>query len=66
MSYQIDKCDFCGAKQPDEIYDAETKFGPWAYMCKACWKKHGKGVLGLGHGQRYKKLLCGVYELQRH
>ena len=32
-------------------YDGKTTFGPWAYMCEACFVKFGVG-LGTGKGQR--------------
>lgn len=32
-------------------YDAETKSGPWAFMCPDCFQRYGTGELGLGKGQ---------------
>ena len=32
-------------------YDGATRFGPWAYMCHACFTSYGRG-LGIGRGQR--------------
>ena len=49
-----DACDCCG-KTANTMYDAETKKGPWAFMCPECWKKHGLGRIGLGYGQRYDR-----------
>ena len=46
------KCDICGASLKDGWVDGATKKGPWANMCKKCFKKFGKG-LGLGKGQQY-------------
>ncbi|MCJ1903190.1 hypothetical protein MR829_22945 [Paracoccus versutus] len=41
-------------KQTGEvIYDAKTKFGPWATMTEASYRTHGVGVLGIGFGQKY-------------
>jgi len=44
-----------GVEFVDEFVDGGTKYGPWANMTPASWKKHGIGRLGLGYGQRYKK-----------
>lgn len=41
-------CDFCGKTAE---YDAKTKHGPWANMCKDCFKTMGIR-LGMGCGQR--------------
>ncbi len=46
---QVPNCDFCG--NPAE-YDAQTKMGPWAYMCDSDYKTHSTGRLGLGFGQK--------------
>ena len=40
-------CDFCGE---EAHYDGKTIHGPWANMCKSCFRKHGIG-LGLDRGQ---------------
>jgi hypothetical protein len=40
-------CDIC---QKEARFDAKTKCGVWAFMCKSCFLKHGIG-LGLGIGQ---------------
>lgn len=48
------KCDFCQKDCGKVLYDAATKYGPWATMCEDCWKKQGAGVLGPGFGQRYE------------
>ncbi|MEO0126303.1 MAG: hypothetical protein ABIL44_00965 [candidate division WOR-3 bacterium] len=42
-------CDFC-KKRPAK-YDGRTNLGPWAYMCKTCFKVYGVGI-GLGKGQK--------------
>ena len=47
----LPECNFC--KKPAR-YDAKTKAGQWAYMCRQCWQKNGKGVLGTGFGQELK------------
>ena len=49
-------CDFCrhGKKLSDDglaQYDAKTKDGPWAYMCRAHYGTYGF-KLGTGWGQR--------------
>ena len=41
------RCDFCGSWA---VYDGRTIFGPWAYLCEACFQIFGVG-LGLGRGQ---------------
>lgn len=35
---KIPNCDFCGEVGP---FDAKTKFGPWANMCKKCLESNG-------------------------
>jgi hypothetical protein len=37
----------------ERIYDAATKYGPWATMTHESWMQHGTGQLGLGKGQKY-------------
>jgi len=49
------KCDICGIECEDELYDAVTKYGPWATMCKDCFKKESINKLGTGYGQHYVK-----------
>lgn len=49
------KCDFCFKDIQDDLYDAVTKYGPWATMCKDCFEKHSQHKLGRGFGQHYKK-----------
>ena len=44
----LPKCDFCGVLAE---YDGKTSMGPWAYMCKDCFKSFGVG-LGIGKGQK--------------
>ena len=51
----VGKTDDFGDKISDEIIDAATSQGPWALMTPSSFKKYGKGKLGYGHGQRYKK-----------
>jgi hypothetical protein len=46
------KCDLC--KCSESKYDAKTKMGYWAYMCKPCYKYYGIGT-GLGKGQQLIK-----------
>ena len=45
---QIPNCDLC--KQSEAYADGAMISGPWAYMCKECFRKHGVGI-GLGKGQ---------------
>ena len=42
-------------KEGEIIYDAATFQGPWATMTEQSWKKHGRGSLGLGLGQKYRR-----------
>ena len=51
----VGKVDDFGDKISDELIDAATQQGPWALMTPKSWKTHGKGQLGLGKGQRFKK-----------
>lgn len=55
-----EKDDF-GDKIGDEIIDAATKMGPWALMTPKSFKTHGRGKLGTGSGQRYKKQKDGKW-----
>jgi len=48
------KCDFCQGECGPVLYDGATKYGPWAVMCEACWKRHGVRILGPGFGQKYE------------
>ena len=45
-------CDTCGDVIIDAFFDAKTKAGPWALMCRGCYAIHGVG-LGTGKGQFY-------------
>jgi len=52
---KLPQCDFC-KQDPTILYqeaivDGRTKMGPWAFMCRDCFKKFGTG-LGLGRGQK--------------
>lgn len=38
---ELPKCDFCGKPAP---YDDKTTRGPWANMCRNCWKLYGFGI----------------------
>lgn len=48
-------CEICGAKIRATFYDAATKSGPWAIMCRGCFEAVGEGRLGIGYGQKYVK-----------
>lgn len=43
------KCDICGAIA---YYDAPTFGGPWAYMCRSCYRNSGSKN-GLGSEFKY-------------
>jgi len=48
-------CDFCktdATRVGEVFYDGKTSLGPWALMCKNCFRRYGIG-LGLGKGQMY-------------
>lgn len=54
----VDKLPLCQLCQQDPLilyqvahYDGKTRMGPWAYMCRQCFKQYGIG-LGLGKGQK--------------
>lgn len=47
-------CDICGKECEHYLYDAATKMGPWAKMCRGCMSQFGIG-LGMGKGQEYLK-----------
>lgn len=40
-----------------EFIDGATVFGPWAVMCRACFRRFGVGI-GPGCGQRYSLTVC--------
>lgn len=46
---KLPMCDVCDMNVA--TYDGRTKQGPWAYMCKECYKSIGVG-LGIGKGQQ--------------
>jgi hypothetical protein len=51
---ELPDCDFgCGETAR---YDAQTKMGPWAFMCQSCFDLNGPGKLGLGIGQKLQLL----------
>jgi hypothetical protein len=59
---KLDKDDYGVAftNKPGEfVFDAMTCDGPWAFMTVESWKKHGKGLLGLGLGQIYRRTVDG-------
>ena len=47
-------CEICSRTLANSgtAFDAKTAFGPWAWMCSACFNEH-RGQLGTGKGQRY-------------
>lgn len=47
------------------VYDAATKQGPWATMTRATFEAIGRGVLGLGLGQEYRRQANGELHLVR-
>lgn len=52
----LPNCDVCsqaGRQVPAE-FDAKTKFGPWAYLCRKHFQAVGPGRLGTGYGQRLR------------
>tara|TARA_R100001086_G_scaffold211788_1_gene127796 strand:+ start:449 stop:709 length:261 start_codon:yes stop_codon:yes gene_type:complete len=49
---KLPKCDYCLSNAK---YDAQTKQGPWAYMCNSHFNQHARTKkLGLGLGQELK------------
>ncbi len=57
-------CDHCKNECGEVLYDARTKFGPWATLCSACFPEIGLSTkMGLGLGQRYRKNNEGTYIL---
>ena len=54
-------CDICKNKIDDVLYDAVTRYGPWATMCKQCWEEHSIHRLGTGLGQKYVKNEAGEF-----
>lgn len=51
-------CDGCGHPFFKVAYDAKTKYGPWGWLCTACFEEVGLG-LGVGRGQRYQLVETG-------
>jgi hypothetical protein len=48
-------CNICSDDFKGTMYDAKTRMGPWANMCRACFEVYGVG-LGTGLGQKYQQL----------
>jgi hypothetical protein len=47
-------CETCDGPIDKVFYDAKTKEGPWACMCKTCFTLGpGLNKLGTGFGQEY-------------
>ena len=42
-------------KEGEIVYDAKTRMGLWATMSETSFKKYGKGRLGIGFGQKYRR-----------
>ena len=42
-------------KEGEFVYDAKTKMGPWAMMTEQSFLMYGRGRLGLGLGQKYRR-----------
>ena len=49
-------CDICHNQLIKDFYDARTFAGPWATMCKSCWRNCTDQQLGTGHGQHYQRV----------
>jgi hypothetical protein len=56
----IPDCDLNPTHGP-AAYDGATRMGPWAYMCRGCFKDYGLG-LGTGVGQKLNLLDAGQYD----
>jgi len=52
------RCDVCNSETPLEYFDAATRGGPWANMCRVCFSNYGIG-LGTGRGQHYVRDAAG-------
>jgi hypothetical protein len=50
-----------GGNITDEFIDGATRQGPWGLMTPAEFVIHGRGDLGTGRGQRYKKQSDGKW-----
>lgn len=48
-----------GDPYEDEMIDGATVHGPWACMTPRSWRRHGRGILGQGLGQRYERQADG-------
>jgi hypothetical protein len=55
-----EKDDF-GDPIKDEFIDGRTKSGQWCIMTMKSWRRHSLGNLGLGWGQRYRKIANGQW-----
>jgi hypothetical protein len=53
--YPDKACAFCKAPLTTVAIDGATRYGPWAWMCPACFPVRGVG-LGTGRGQQFKKV----------
>jgi hypothetical protein len=55
-------CNICHKPLTDVVIDGRLKGRTsWGWMCSECWKLHGVGQLGLGHGQKYVRTPKGQW-----
>lgn len=53
----LNSVDDFGRRYKGVMYDAKTKYGPWANMTEESFNEHGCRMLGLGKGQKYEQQL---------
>ena len=57
----LGNCDLCQQPFGKAMYDCATRYGAWGNLCHSCWTAEGR-PLGLGKGQKYKKMPDGTWE----
>jgi hypothetical protein len=55
----LNSIDDFGVRYDGTMIDGRTKDGPWANMTETSWRRHGCGLLGTGHGQKYEQQADG-------
>lgn len=56
-----ENCDICEQPLGSVMYDAKTVRGQWGCMCESCFQFHTIGLLGQGHGQKYRRRKDGKF-----
>lgn len=57
------ECNFCNERIHGILFDAKTKYGPWATMCEKCHEEYSGYAPRYGFCQKYKENAKGEFEL---